>query len=293
MGLEEQVRTTLRAETERISAWTPDVTTIRRSARSRTRRRAALVGSVAALAAAAVTVTGMLDALRGNDTGPAVDDPGPPALRLLGEDEAVPPGRYSVGIPGTDSDELQVELDVPRGFRSAGPTLDYQMYVTGPETGGDDPLVGMSAWQITGVNPDPCHGEPFSAGRTYRDPGPTVGDLATALSRQPYRVGEPPKPVTLAGYEGLYLELRFPPGFDPGECASGAYEAWVSVDPSTRGRTERFWYGAGSVDRIWILDVEGRTVAVNAYQEERASEEARAALDDMVDSIEMRLGSAD
>ena len=74
MGLEDRVETALRAETERIPPWAPDVATIRRSARSQTRRRAALTGVVAALAAVAVMASGLLEALPLNDSAPVVDD---------------------------------------------------------------------------------------------------------------------------------------------------------------------------------------------------------------------------
>jgi hypothetical protein len=295
MGLEEKVSTAIRAEIDGTPPWTPDLSTIRRSARRRTHRRTALIGVVAAVSAIAVTSTGLLDSLSRVDTAPPAYEPerNPTALLLLGEDERIPAGRYSVEIPGIDFDAVWIELDIPAGFRTWDPTLDHQMQVVGPETGGDDPLVGISAWTVSGVNPDPCRGQAIPALQRYRDPGPTVADLASALSQQPHRVGAPPRPVTLAGYDGLYLELRFPAAFDPATCETGSYEAWLSVDPETRGRTARSWYGSGSVDRIWILDVEGHRVLVNAYQEAGASAEALAAADSMLDSLEIEAGDSD
>lgn len=291
MGLEDQVRTAIRAETERIPAWAPEMATIRRSARSQARRQATVTGFVAALAALAVTTTGLLGALPRVDTAPPVDEPEqkPRALALLGEDEAVPAGRYNVPVLGQHPEEVWAEIDVVSGFRTVLSTLDRQTYVTAPVDRNTPPRpAGLAVWAVTGVNADPCHGDPLPAFQRYRDPGPTVSDLAGALSRQPYRVGGPPQPVTLAGYDGLYLELRFPDGFEPGACATGRYEAWASVDPHSRGRAERFWYDAGSVDRLWILDVEGTTLVVNSFHDTRTPEDQLAALDTMVDSLAIR-----
>ena len=41
------------------------------------------------------------------------------------------------------------------------------------------------------------------------DPGPTTGDLATALANQPRTLAAPVTDVTLAGYAGSYVEYTF------------------------------------------------------------------------------------
>lgn len=286
MGLEEQVTSAIRAETDRVPPWTPDVVSIRRSARSRTRRRAALGAVVATLAAAAMLNPGSLETLQRVDTAPPADVPEDQAsaLRFLGADEAVPPGRYSVEVPGVDPARLWVEMDVPNGFRTSQGRENYR---SGPVAGTEKRLLGVSVWTITGVNLNPCHGRPLPALQRHVDPGPTVDDLAEALSAQPYRVGTPPRPVSIDGHDGLYLELRFTDGFDPDSCATEAYEAWVSVDPRTRARAERFWYTPHTVDRIWILDVDGTRIAVNAFYDERASAAQLAGLEAMLESLEI------
>ena len=200
---------------------------------------------------------------------------------------------YTIPIAGAPPGEVGAEMDIPDGFRVRG----FDVYLaTGPEGGGIDepsPPAVVTLWTVDGVNPDPCRGSSVSGLQEYRDPGPGVEQLTRMLSRQPGRVGAAPTPTTLAGFSGRYLELRFPEGFDPSACATGRYEAWVAVDPITRGRTERDWYGADTVDRIWILDVEGTRVIVNPYHDERSFDDQRAVLDAMLDSLEIHSGGAD
>ena len=90
-----------------------------------------------------------------------------------------------------------------------------------------DPGRTLQFWRVTEVNQKPCS---EAAEVRYVDPGPTVEDLAAALRAQPKRRGDPAEPVTLDGYEGLYLELRFPRRFDPEACPN-EYTAWQSVSP--------------------------------------------------------------
>lgn len=288
MGIEEQVRSTLREEVERVPPWAPDMATIRRSARSQSHRRAA-VGGVVAVAAFAAVTTQVLDALPRVDTTPAVDDrePGTLLLGRQGTDKEVPPGRYVVEVAGTDIEHLRVEVDVPSGFRTRG-DANFREDSDFALRSEDRHDAGFSVWTVGGVNPNPCGGDPLVAFQRYPDPGPSVEDLARALSQQPHRVGAAPRPVTLGGYDGLYLELRFSEGFDPDACATGHYEAWAVVDPLTRGREERFSYGPRSVDRIWILDVEGTRVVVNAHHDERLPGDRLAAIDAMVASLEIQ-----
>ena len=58
--------------------------------------------------------------------------------------------------------------------------------------------------------------------------GPTVDDLATALSQlAPFEVTAPPTDVTLFGYPGKHLELTVPDrGF--ADCGNGELHSWIS-----------------------------------------------------------------
>ena len=100
------------------------------------------------------------------------------------------------------------------------------------------------------VDTNPC-----GAGRNVR-PGPTVRDLAEALTSQLPHRATAPAPVTVGGYRGLYVEMRVPS--DLSRCESGKFTLFAV------NQAENPWYssGPGSVLRFWIVDVDGQRVAV-------------------------------
>ena len=51
------------------------------------------------------------------------------------------------------------------------------------------------------------------------------------------------------------------------------------------GTTDRFQQGAGQVDRLWILDVEGRRLLIDATYVPGSTDQDRAQLQQVVDSI--------
>lgn len=147
----------------------------------------------------------------------------------LPEGSLLPAGRYRVPFAGLDQDVAEAELDVREGFEIYNGSFLWH-------GGVEDPSYALSFWRITGVSTEPCSSFPA----TYSDPGPTVTALASALRRQPQRQGPAPVPQTLAGHEGLYLELSLKGGFDPAECATGSYNAWHAVDPETNATYDRY-----------------------------------------------------
>lgn len=120
------------------------------------------------------------------------------------------------------------------------------------------------------VDRDACRHEEADA----FDPGPSVEDLAHALVAKKSTRASTPERVTLAGHRGLYVELASPR--DISTC--GKYPG-LWRDP------ERGIYGDGQVDRVWILDVDGQRVAVNASYGPRATAVEQDNLTSMVESI--------
>jgi hypothetical protein len=105
------------------------------------------------------------------------------------------------------------------------------------------------------------------------DPGPSVRDLAKALADQKSTRSTVPKPVTLDGHEGLYIEIRGPGDLD---ACPGALGLWDG----------RGIYSDGQVDMLWILDVDGQRLVVDASYAKAASSAAEIkALTSMVESL--------
>jgi hypothetical protein len=96
---------------------------------------------------------------------------------------------------------------------------------------------------------------PCGEGRIVK-PGPSVRDLAYALADQLPRRATTPKPVTVGGYRGLYVEKRVPRNLS--RCGSGDFTVFKV------NQSDESWYsaGPGSVLRFWIVDVDGQRVAI-------------------------------
>lgn len=79
--------------------------------------------------------------------------------------------------------------------------------------------------------------------------------------------------VTLAGYRGRYVEFTRTAGEI--DCGWGGIDGWPASSPTARD--ER--------DRVWILDVDGAPLVIDAFSSPEASDAVKAELRQMVDSI--------
>lgn len=176
-----------------------------------------------------------------------------------------------------DADHPGYAVDVPDGWSA----VDGLFMV---KSGAD--VVGMSVWDVAQVPGDPCHWK-----RTMSAVGPTVDDLVDALSSQQLRDPTEPSDITLAGHRGRYLELSVPSDWivtgdanfkgcdDPGN-GHQDFVSWLGRDAG-----DRWQQVAGQVDRIWVLEVDGQTLLVDATYTPATSEAVREELDQVVASL--------
>lgn len=146
--------------------------------------------------------------------------------------------------------------------------------------------LGMSVWDVKTVPGHPCRWR-----GTERDVGWTVDELVQALVSQRLRNPTEPVPITLAGYEGAYLELSVPSdaivtadsefrSCDQNDNGHRDFVSWWGTD-----RGERYQQAAGQVDRVWVLDVDGQTLLVDATYTPDTSAADRAELEQVVGSL--------
>jgi hypothetical protein len=169
---------------------------------------------------------------------------------------ALPAGRYA-GEFGVSSrpDELPIALlRVPEGYVGGGSGGVYT------DAGG---FRHLSLWTVSTVADGAC-----TDAVDYRDPGPTVRDLADALTALPVWRSSVPRPTTIGGYRGLVMDFDLP---DPLPAACGTEpEHWTDDSGGTQG------VGPGKRQRLWILDVAGQRVVVLAgWFPARSSDPAR------------------
>jgi hypothetical protein len=146
-------------------------------------------------------------------------------------------------------------------------------------------VMGISVWDVGRVPGDPCQ---WSS--TLEDLGPSVVDLVAALVAQAQRDASEPTDVLLAGHPGLYLEWSVPADavvtgdsdFEGCDLQEGHadFVSWFGD-----GYGERWQQVAGQVDRLWVLDVDGQRLVVDATYSPDATDVDRDELERMVASL--------
>ena len=146
-------------------------------------------------------------------------------------------------------------------------------------------VMGVSVWDVGQVPRDPCQ---WSS--TLVDPGPSVHDLVAALVAQAQRDASEPTDVLLAGYPGRYLEWSVPDDavvtgdadFEGCDIQEGHadFVSWFGD-----GYGERWQQVAGQVDRLWVLDVDGQRLVVDATYSPDATDVDRDELERVVASL--------
>jgi hypothetical protein len=209
---------------------------------------AAMVGVVAVVGALLVAVAGDDD----EDQVPATSTPTTEAVQNIFEVGAgsLEPGRYSIDPDGDDTTPLRVTVDVEaEGWEPFIPVVKSAFGHT-----------AVTITTVPNVVTDGCRDH------TPLDPpvGPTVDDLATALSQlAPFEVTAAPTDVTVFGYSGKHLALRVPPDLpendaenfhDFPDCVDGELHSWIATN------NDGSFYGyeaPGHTEEFWILDVQG------------------------------------
>ena len=148
--------------------------------------------------------------------------------------------------------------------------------------------VFVTFWDVASVYPTPCDW----AGKPLVDPGPGVDGLASALSRQPLRNATTPTDVALGGFHGKYLRWSVPTdiAFDEKRrskalfprCDEKTFQSWTG----SGWASDRYEQAPAQVDMLWILDVHGQRLVVDASYLSEATAADRTELDGVVHSIQ-------
>jgi hypothetical protein len=188
-------------------------------------------------------------------------------------------GTYVLDFPLLDTSEKRfpsVLITVPDGWTS------YKGFVFRSRL--DTPReMAVSFWSVVAVYANSCRWL-----GSMIQPGPTVDELAAVLAERPLRHATVPVAVSLGGYHGKYLEWSVPVDINFSECdkdpggTEGFFESWKGYGT---GGGDRYQQAPGQVDRLWILDVEGRRLVIDADYRPGSTDQDRADLRKVVDSI--------
>jgi hypothetical protein len=182
-------------------------------------------------------------------------------------------GTYAVDLSQLDAPGKpfpNVLITVPAGWNT------YQGFAV--QSHADTPRhLALSLWNLVDVYINGCRW----LGPMIH-PGPTVDELAAVLAARPLRNATAPVAVSLGGYHGRYLEWSVPLDIQFSDCDGAFFKSWTDAEG------DRYQQGPGQVDRLWILDVEGRRLVIDATYMPGATEQDRAELTKVVDSIAFR-----
>lgn len=186
-----------------------------------------------------------------------------------------PLGGQVVGTASNDATHPKYSVQVPAA--SSAWSSNGEFVIRNPPS-----VMGLSVWDAIKVPTDPCR---WSS--TMTTPGPTVDDLVKALVAQRTRNASSPAEATLAGYKGVYLEWSVPPDMVDGEKCDpwpdNGYRDFVSF--LGVGDSERYQQLAGQIDRLWVLDVKGQRLLIDATYSPDATEAQKAELGQVAESL--------
>ena len=247
---------------------------------------------VASIAAAASPVAAASPSRTPSPTPTASDPSGPPArdptARPYPTFVAVPAGAGTTRLVPAGTMAVGAEVTLPDGWARASPA----MYVTHGRV-----QVGLSigAWIVTHVNLFPCRWttpafsdelfERTAEGQAQalsawwgQDPNAPVSSNATIAP-----IATRPRATHIAGYPAWYVEALVPSVFDLGQCDGGQLVLWQTANGEVR-----YALGPGELDRLWVVDIDGTPIVIDAGLPVMASSADEAALQRVVDSIAIK-----
>ncbi len=212
-------------------------------------------------------------------TAAPTPSPSPQALPTAG---AIEPGRYWLNAGGDPSANPwpRIAVTLPAGWTADGDLLlkNYAQDLNPGELDASDAGAGpaLVAWQMSGTFVDPCTNHTL----VKPTPGPGIDALADAFAHQPGTTAGPPTAVTVDGYSGKFVELTVTA--DIIKCRDNFW-IWASPDGNSR------WVqGTNEMNRMYILDVEGRRFTFNARIPARTTAADRAELEAIIASFDIQ-----
>jgi hypothetical protein len=245
----------------------------------RARRRRAGTAFVAGIAVLAVVMGGFaatrsLSSDRsGEDISPAATNSAtpestPPPL-LIPSSGPMDPGTYQFMTFDLEFDaSYRITVDVPDGY------MGFQQFAI--QRRGEKQ--GISAWVVGNVYGDPCNWR----GTLLEPPaGSSVDSLVAALAKQKGRQPTAPTNTTVDGFTAKYLEMTVPAGIELADCDGGQFRTWV--DTSFAGNPR--FLEPGQRDLLWIVDVDGTPVVIDAALGTETGAQERAESLRIIESI--------
>jgi len=226
---------------------------------------------LAALPLLVTLAAGCSQARDGSPTSPSDDTP------PLVDGAIVEPGTYELTLYGT-VEPLRIELTLPQGWEGWAYGAFPAGKGAGPPTG-----TSISFWIVDDIYADPCR---WDRGLLDPPPGASVDSLAAALKAQWGRYATLPTTGELSGRPVIEMDLKVPPDIRLSDCAQnpGDGRSYFLYWPQ-RGGGGRYAQGPGQREHLWILEVGGVRLVVDASYFPATSAANRNELWDIATSV--------
>jgi hypothetical protein len=198
-------------------------------------------------------------------TGPAATAVPAPSVTAGAPSAAAEPGPFVFKTDDYNFDaSYRITMDLLHGYSGGDVVL------------GTDDGQGISAWTVGNVYAEPCLWR-----GTLLDPpiDSSVDGLVAGLASQRGRDASAATDVMLDGFTGKFMELTVPARMDLADCHHGQFRTWV--DPVEGAR----WLEPGQRDLLWIVDVDGSRLVIDAALGPETTQQDRADRIQMVESI--------
>lgn len=258
-----------------VDAWREQERRQRRT--SRNRKFGALAVAAAIGIVAVVVVIRAVD--DGTGTRPGGEPTGTKAEPIGSITDGLPleAGRYVITtFNAAFNASHRITIDVPDGYEGAGFGVGRQVLKTPVSVSGSD--TGVALYDVGYSFADACN---WSG---TRSPISSADQLEAALAGQQGLRPSPPTDVVVSGSSGTFMELTVPAQTKLDRCGRDRMQAWAL----TGDGSDWIWLNnPGQHDLLWILEVDGLPLVIDAFLAADASAQDRAELLQMVESIQI------
>lgn len=175
-----------------------------------------------------------------------------------------------VGIPFT------LEVSKPGWISAPNPDVEGGTIRKGVGTGSSDAWILM--WGLDGIYADPCGNDPAPPA------GPSVADLASAFASIPGTEATQPADVTVGGLAAKLVVVTIPADIG---CEPSQFNLWYDdVACGSDNPCGRWASDLGSTIRLWIVEVNGTRLTIEAETYEGATVALEEEIQQMIDSIQ-------
>jgi hypothetical protein len=219
------------------------------------------------VAVVAVFVLGGSESPSGGQPARTAAIPTEPAISSLPQG-GIEPGRYVFASSDPQLDaSYRITIDVPEGYDGAFGVAAIGVGFS---------QTSVSTLAISDVYADGCRWEESLLDRSEIS---TTDEVVAALESQEGLRVSTPTTVSVDGFAGTYMERTVPAGTDVSRCDLGQFRVYLASEFG-----ERFLV-RGQLQQLWILDIDGVPLVIDASVEPGTPSQVRAELRQMVESI--------